>query len=577
MSLVGNLEDLGLGDILQIVSLSRKSGVLTLSSLNRVGTVVFSNGQVIRATSSVFKDNLGHLLLQRDIVDLATLKRALTLQRNTPEPPRLGDILIDKFKIPKEKIEEAIKSQIEKIVYSFFTWSEGTFSFQLGEQEEQSEVMVNSLEVMLSKGINTQWLAMEGSRLVDEMRHEGVEFEEEEEVVPEFEELICAFPKQTGAARTNLAVAPEPVAEYPDLVFDHVVLIDDDEQIRKEIAARLNSYGLEVTSFGSVAECLQGDQIQSWENKLLLVDLIMPRKDGSGILGGLELLQTLHDTVPINQVVVVTDHPNAHAEAELGKLGFKDVRLKPRKDMIRDGRAQQQLDNLVAQIVAKGSHDEEGAESAEGFHHLGRELFSEMGDESEARPANAEEKTPGLHLLKKMLMELHNPSLGGGITLLVLRFAAEIMNRAVLFMVKDDQIVGLGQFGIQLRGLSADDCVRRMSIPRNEYSLFSVTLAQKEPQRVRPGNGTWDRYLIEQLGGDRPKEVYTGPIVTDGKVVAVLYGDNLPDNQAIGDTMALDIFLSQAGVAMERALLERRLRSQGNDWNPSDQELQGEL
>ena len=116
-----------------------------------------------------------------------------------------------------------------------------------------------------------------------------------------------------------------------------------------------------------------------------------------------------------------------------------------------------------------------------------------------------------------------------------------------------------------------------MSVPRNEYSLFSVTLAQKEPQRIRPGNGTWDRYLIEQLGGDRPKEVYTGPIVTDGKVVAVLYGDNLPDNHAIGDTMALDIFLSQAGVAMERALLERRLRSQDADWNPTDQDLQGEL
>jgi len=274
---------------------------------------------------------------------------------------------------------------------------------------------------------------------------------------------------------------------------------------------------------------------------------------------------------------VVTDHPNAHAETELGKLGFKDVRLKPRKDMIRDGRAQQQLDNLVAQIVAKGSDDEDPAENGEGLHHLGRELFDEMGDDPEARPARGEEKTPGLHLLKKMLMELHNPSLGGGITLLVLRFAAEIMNRAVLFMVKDEQIVGLGQFGIQLRGLSADECVRRMSVPRNEYSLFSVTLAQKEPQRIRPGNGTWDRYLIEQLGGDRPKEVYTGPIVTDGKVVAVLYGDNLPDNHAIGDTMALDIFLSQAGVAMERALLERRLRSQDADWNPTDQDLQGEL
>ena len=37
MSLVGNLEDLGLGEILQIVSLSRKSGVLQLNSRDRDG------------------------------------------------------------------------------------------------------------------------------------------------------------------------------------------------------------------------------------------------------------------------------------------------------------------------------------------------------------------------------------------------------------------------------------------------------------------------------------------------------------------------------------------------------------
>ena len=54
MSLVGNLEDLGLGEILQIVSLSRKSGVLELKSLDREGRVVFRDGEVIRATASNF-------------------------------------------------------------------------------------------------------------------------------------------------------------------------------------------------------------------------------------------------------------------------------------------------------------------------------------------------------------------------------------------------------------------------------------------------------------------------------------------------------------------------------------------
>ena len=35
-----------------------------------------------------------------------------------------------------------------------------------------------------------------------------------------------------------------------------------------------------------------------------------------------------------------------------------------------------------------------------------------------------------------MLAELNNPSLEGGILLLVLRFAAEFMNRAVVFTVR---------------------------------------------------------------------------------------------------------------------------------------------
>jgi hypothetical protein len=42
--------------------------------------------------------------------------------------------------------------------------------------------------------------------------------------------------------------------------------------------------------------------------------------------------------------------------------------------------------------------------------------------------------------------------------------------------------------------------------------------------------------------------------------VAILYGDNLPDRKPIGDTDSLEIFLSQAGVAMEKGLLTQRLK-----------------
>lgn len=90
MSLVGNLADLGLGEILQIVSLSRKSGVLTLQSRGRQGVVVFRFGQVIKATSSTIKYFLGEELLRRNLVDQECLNKALQVQQSGAYRERLG-------------------------------------------------------------------------------------------------------------------------------------------------------------------------------------------------------------------------------------------------------------------------------------------------------------------------------------------------------------------------------------------------------------------------------------------------------------------------------------------------------
>ena len=70
MSLEGNLEELGLGEILQIVSLSRKTGVLSLSKFGWDGSVFFRQGQVVRATSSAYQQSLGEVLIQKGIICL---------------------------------------------------------------------------------------------------------------------------------------------------------------------------------------------------------------------------------------------------------------------------------------------------------------------------------------------------------------------------------------------------------------------------------------------------------------------------------------------------------------------------
>ena len=64
MSLVGRLEDLGLSDIFQILSVGRKTGSLVLQGSRGNALIVFKNGLVVRAETSDIERTLGEDLVK---------------------------------------------------------------------------------------------------------------------------------------------------------------------------------------------------------------------------------------------------------------------------------------------------------------------------------------------------------------------------------------------------------------------------------------------------------------------------------------------------------------------------------
>ena len=54
-------------------------------------------------------------------------------------------------------------------------------------------------------------------------------------------------------------------------------------------------------------------------------------------------------------------------------------------------------------------------------------------------------------------------------------------------------------------------------------------------------------------------QVLAIPLIVDGKVALVVYGDNVPERKPIRGVDTLEIFMNQAGMALEKALLEKRL------------------
>jgi CheY-like chemotaxis protein len=568
MSLVGNLEDLGLGEILQIVSLSRKSGVLQLNSRDRDGRVIFRDGQVIRAMASTFPENLGDLVLRSGLADMETLKQALVIQQESDDNRRIGDILVDEFGVDREAIETAVREQLEKIVYSFFSWDEGAFSFELGDCEELVVTNLNPLQFMLDQGLNPQWLAMEGSRILDEKRHRGEDVEEQGESLVDLDALMAEVKGEPSSQPTsdNGSAAHFDESNAQERTPDSspcFIVVDDDPNTAEKLAALLQEHSAQVQTYTNARAFTDAVEQADPRSTTLVIDLIMPRRDGSGVLGGLELLEHIHSRHPDFKTLVMSDFPNQEAEQSVREFGVPALFRKPKKDEVMDDRGQSGLKALVEAILGLGTVDMQSV-AGDGLYNIGAELLKEMGEVAVGASPQSAQQSPGLHLLRGMLQELNNPSLGGGIILLILRFASELMNRAVIMLVKDEEFVGLGQFGIEIENESADVRVRNTRLPKAEQHVFTDALQSFAPYHMNPADTEWNSYLFNQLGGERPAEVFIGPLISEGRVVAVLYGDNLPEQKSIGDTESLEIFLSQAGLAMEKALLERRMMSSRN-------------
>jgi hypothetical protein len=160
MALEGTLRDFSFADILQLISLQRKTGVLTLRADENLVTVSFQDGCIVGASTlnQHTEDMIGLILLKRGEVTEAELEGALRRQEETLQ--RLGRILIDHHVVPVDTVRVALHQQILQIVYRVFRWSDGDYHFS---QETDIDYDRDLLQPMAADSI-----IMEGARMTDE-------------------------------------------------------------------------------------------------------------------------------------------------------------------------------------------------------------------------------------------------------------------------------------------------------------------------------------------------------------------------------------------------------------------------
>lgn len=176
MSLVGRLEELSLPEILQIVSVTGKSGRLTLSTGVDEGVLVVRKGKIIYAASTSAREAFGHLLLHLKLINQETLTEALDRQYRSKEEKRLGRILVEMDAITQERLDAVMHRQVWKVLSEMFEWREGFFRFRALEVADRGEVEVDARDFLLERGIDGEGMAVEMLRRWDELCRETEAF-----------------------------------------------------------------------------------------------------------------------------------------------------------------------------------------------------------------------------------------------------------------------------------------------------------------------------------------------------------------------------------------------------------------
>ncbi len=160
MALVGTIKDFGLADILQLIGLQRKTGLLTLEHDTDTVTVKFLEGAVVGADTSTrnLEDLLGSVLVRTGRITQAQLRETLQIQKTTMQ--RLGYILVKQNLISSTDLEAALRVQVSQIVYRLFRWREGKYRFVPMDLMEYDNEHFQPL--------SAETILMEGARMIDE-------------------------------------------------------------------------------------------------------------------------------------------------------------------------------------------------------------------------------------------------------------------------------------------------------------------------------------------------------------------------------------------------------------------------
>jgi hypothetical protein len=532
-TLAGHLEDLDLDEIVRVVALSRRSGLLTVDSAEGKAEMTFLGGRLVRVRLHEVTDTLGQVLMRAGLLD----DDDLTAPDGVSEGAETLDDVVQRVAEQRGErgllvqVDDLIRDHMNQLAVRVMLFRTGSFNFRVDDSGTAPLRFPRDTAFTLPAGSDADELARDAKRRRQEKQSDPL------------------------SGLGSPARKTTPPSEHIELF-----LVDDDAGFLSTAERTARDQGVNATSLPTARAAIDrffalgaGDR-----PAFMIVDLVMPRSTGKGILGGLEVLKRAADLDLSGRVFLALEDEHEDAVQIARSLGVAGVVKKPSAK--KNGSDEPPLAPYLNPVLERLRR----APLAAASFDLARELRDEFGEHSgEWRTDGGrivDENIRSLETLKALLGELNDPSFHEEIPLLVLRFASAFFVRGALFRVdhKGGEIVGLGAFGLGVA--DPGRLVRSIKIPMNADTVFARALKERAGVRQPFFDSEWNARLVQALGGPRPRDVYTAPLTSPRGIEALLYADNATDGRPFPDIQLFEIFLQQSGAALERQTLKQELK-----------------
>jgi len=233
MALTGDLAQLHITDIIQLIHTTRQSGTLSVGGSRGESRIIFSNGYIVGANHLSNRVRIGSVLVAMKSITAEDLKLALDTQKKSGINRKpLVSTLKQIGRLKDEAAFRALKKLVEITVVELISWKEGTFTFDADAIAVSPECTYHPGEMEQEQRFDAQMVLMDALRVYDERerdRMSGIE-------VPSAEDLYAeALPSASSS---------EPAPKGTVITAD-ILGLADLEQLENRTPVKVASEGFD--------------------------------------------------------------------------------------------------------------------------------------------------------------------------------------------------------------------------------------------------------------------------------------------------------------------------------------------